>query len=374
MIGRVGSGRGGAPMIQNLRPITKFLVGCMMALAATSSNLARAQFVPGHVFVSVGYSEGCFNAEFEGILEFDPVSGEASVFADSDDGLCFPDGLAFTPMGDRLLSSNFGSFWNSLGWVLSFAPDGSNSVVLDGDDGLANPSGFNNIAYDRQGNLYVVTGDNWYIMRYTPERTSEVFADADDGVVFQGSITVAANGDVFFCSHRTDEVIRITPNGVGTLFDVLDSPRALTFDRRGNLFVGSSSTDIYRYEGAIAANRELVASGYAFSLGALTVSPDQRELYVATVPLEGNLTTLFAIDTQNGSSTFLAASPLPNEWGIGWPRGIAVHVNYEADIDADADIDLVDFAMVSNQLIDLNDDGEADAADFTVLVGALTGP
>ena len=326
------------------------------------SGQVLAQFVPGHVFVSVRYSEGCFNAEFEGILEFDPDTGEANVFADPDDGLCFPSGLTFTPLGDRLLVSNFGLYFEDLGWVQSFGPDGTNVTVLDGTDGLANPSGYNNIAYDSQGNLYVVTGDNWYIMRFTPEGTSEVFADADDGVVFQGSIAAAPNGDVFFCSHRTGEVIRITPDGVGTLFDVPPpTPFSIAVDRRGNLYVGAAGSQIYFYGGAVSANREVLASGYA--LRAMVVAPDQSRLYVAASHSKGpTLMGLYAIDLSDGSTQLLAGS------SDGIPSGIAVHVDYRADIDGDRDIDVHDFATLANLRIDLNGDGKEDNADFPNLI------
>lgn len=355
-------------MVRKIRPIIKRVFACALLSPALVTPIL-GQFVPGHVFVSVISGEGCFNGDFNGILEIDPTTGEVNVFADIDDGLCDVTGLTFTPNGDRLLAMNYGAwFEGDLGNIQSFAANGTSTILLDESDGLAGPSGFNGIAYDREGNLYVVTGDNEFIMRYAPDGTSEVFADAQDGVVFQGSIAIAPNGDVFFCSHRTDEVVRITPDGVGTLFDIPPNrPWAITVDRQGNLYVGSASTDIYRYEDAVAANREVLTPRFASVLRAIGLSLDQTILYVAASTIECGSKALIAIDIETRQNSLLACF-------ISTSYGLAVHINYLADLDYDHDIDLQDFGIFSNFLLDLNGDSDGDVADLAVLVSTLTGP
>ena len=107
----------------------------LTAFVLLPGNSLGAQFVRGHIYVSVSEGEGCDLGGREWIVEIDPATGDWSVFADSflDEGICDVSGLRFTPDGTRLLALNSGHYLKFIdgGWVTSYRADGTGEIILD---------------------------------------------------------------------------------------------------------------------------------------------------------------------------------------------------------------------------------------------------
>ncbi len=367
----------------------KRILAGLLAVVLGAGVAARGEFVPGHLYVSAYTGEpACM--EFggpEAIIEIDPDTGEMWVFAISDDhDMCVVSGLLFTPDGERLFLLNWAE-----STVLSFLPDGSSEIYLDASDGLAAPSGANGLAFDAGGDLYVA---NWNsrILRFPADGgPATVFADWKDGLLGGGALDFAPNGDLFYCGIYADGVIRITPEGKGSLFDPLPGPGSLGFDRAGNLFVAAGQAGvgatIYRYDDADPDTRRILAEGFLGWSGQanpLTLSPDGSTVYYADGGGE-----LYAVDADDGEITYVGNIDLPGLRGHGmYAAGLTFPPVSPGDIDADGDVDLNDFALFDScitgpgggvggsgcQAADINEDGDVDWADFSLFQVAFTGP
>jgi hypothetical protein len=158
---------------------------------------ARGQFVPGHVFVAESPGKVCMNQEIYGhdqIWEFDPEAGEATLFVQIPEEMCgFLTGLAFTPDGSRLRASSF-----IQSWILEFDSQANMTIAMDVSDGIACPWGFNNLAYDADGNFYVANQCTHNILRFPPDGgPPTVYVDAADGFGNIDAIAFAADGDLY---------------------------------------------------------------------------------------------------------------------------------------------------------------------------------
>ncbi len=287
-----------------------FLAMVATGLLPGAARAGGEQFTPGHVFVSVHEPDPCDFGGREAIVEIDPATGAASVFADSDDGICALSGLRFTPDGERLLALNAGHLLpeNDNGWVQEFAPDGTSTLILDQSDGLARPFGANGLAFDSAGNLYVLNTLTSTILKFLRDGgPGTVFADGGDGIVGRGALDFARNGDLFYCGDLAGVIIRITPGGQSSVFDTLPAPSSLAFDAHGNLFVMAGQagvgTTLYRYDNADPNSRRILAQGFAGASGVpepITLSADGTVLYF--LELWGKL---YAIDAEDGTRTVL---------------------------------------------------------------------
>ena len=303
-----------------MRSRTPFAVLCMPFFLVSG---AHAQFTPGHIFVSVQSSEPC-RAEFaEAIFEIDPTTGDVSIFADRDDGICGVNGLRFTPDGTRLLTLNSGPSGGGSSSIRAFNPDGTSEVILDGSDGISSPLGVNGLAFDKAGDLYVVNAGNHRIMRFPGGvGPGVVFADVTDGISRPGALDFAPNGDLFYASDSDNPILRISPDGVASIFDS-DAPRplsSLAIDRAGNLFVGHRGGYIFRYDNGVPNSLRALASGFDQGAMPLAVSPDQSVIYFAEK--HGKV---YRVDAEDGTTTLLAdMSVFPLFFDIIAPLGMAV--------------------------------------------------
>ena len=155
---------------------------------------ARGQFIPGHVFVSQARDEPCNfpSVANDRIWEIDPETGEFRLFVElpHQEFCALLSGLTFTPDGTRLRASAWARHA-----ILEFDSEGNFTVVLDLFDGIAFPGGFNNLAYDEDGNFYVVNSFGNGLLRFPADggpRT--VFADRADGVIVGGAIAAIVAG------------------------------------------------------------------------------------------------------------------------------------------------------------------------------------
>src|SRR5262245_36429833 len=191
-------------------------------LALTSANLpcSDAEFVPGRLYVSGGISfcEKGGKLEDDCIYEFDPLTGESRVFATLPEGLCgMLGGVTFTPDYSRLRVSAY-----SRSSILEIDGDGNVSVALGPQDGIGSPLGGNNLAYAPNGDFYV--SEFTRILRFPASGgPGELFADFFDGVRRFGPLAIAPDGNVYFgpAGLQEREILRFTPDGEGSVFDVL---------------------------------------------------------------------------------------------------------------------------------------------------------
>ena len=301
------------------------LVIAAFALLVAPAARGQDSFTPGHIFVSVLEPEPCdqgLNGR-EAIIEIDPTTGEMSIFADSDDGICIVTGLRFTPDGSRLLLLNGGHLFPfDKGWIQAFKPDGTSEVILDGSDGLARPVGSNGLAFDSRGDLYVVQNQVSAILRFPADGgPGTVFADASDGIRVRGALDFAPNGDLFYASDPANTIIRVNPDGVGSVFDpeAPTNTHTMAIDRAGNIFIGVGGGAILRYDHGDPNRLRFLATGFNQGAMALAVSPDQSAVYFAE-----NLGKVYSVDAEDGTTTLLVdMSELPFTDTLH-PHGMAV--------------------------------------------------
>ncbi len=304
------------------------IISVLLILGAVCSAYAQPNpegFVPGHIFVGEIEVEPCYGPLWGDsfIREIDPESGETWILGDSDDGLCIPNGVAFTPDGTRLRALGAADLT-----VVDFDSAGVGTLVYDSTAGVRIPGGRNALAFDRLGYFYAFGTIRHELLKFPPAGglPGTVFADAGDGLVsdLAGGMAFKRGGDLFVASDNP-WVLRFKPDGEVSVFDefpVGQDPLTLTFDREGNLSVGVEAFDsskIYRYDGGRAENRRLLGQIPDFYYFALTLSLDQRELYVTTE------VAVYAYDANTGARRVLHAFPRGNDRTFGG-LGIAVYV------------------------------------------------
>jgi sugar lactone lactonase YvrE len=277
-----------------------FVAACVALLLAST---ARGQFVAGHVFVSNPDWKNCGSPSFPGgdeIWEIDPQTGEVSLFVELTPEQCgIIWGLAFTPDGSRLRASLYQTHQ-----IVEFDSDANMTVVLDADDGILSPSGSNNLAYDADGNFYVVISaqPGGKILRFPAGGgPAIVFAD-DDGIGNRGAIAFASDGDLYYLRRGAEcRILRITPDGSVFQFDATCA-MGLTGDDSGQVYVALLSGEVLRYEAGNPASKELlVPASTELRFPTITMSLDQTRVYLASQNNE-----LFAIDVVDGTVTPVA--------------------------------------------------------------------
>lgn len=290
---------------------------------------ALAEFVPGRIHLADSAIENCqlpFPNDRDLIWEVDPLTGSSRVFAEVTHPLCGAMyGLTFTPDSSRLRASMF-----MANAILEIDGDGNVAAGLDAADGLTNPAGSNNIAYDPAGNFYAVVS-RYRILRFPVEGgPPQVFADGQDGVNDWGAIDTAPNGDIFYLRPGdAGRVTRFSPEGVPTAFP--DTIRTwdlgtLTVDDLGDLYVWGRE-GVFRYRGGNPGNRELIALSPPEPLihTSITYSPIDGYLYLAGV---GNL---WSLDRDSGELRQIGDVGMPDRLGIVG-IGSAVHVPEPASV------------------------------------------
>ncbi len=158
----------------------------------------RAEFTPGHIFVSGHAGKHCAGPfeQYPGdrIWEINPETGEVSLFIELQDEWCGGImALAFTPDGTRLRAVQ-----RLANRIIELDSEGNLSLLYDGSDAIALPFGRSCIAYDRQNNFYVAGFDR--IVRFAAgSNVSEIYADrVSDPLIREtgGGITIDAAGDL----------------------------------------------------------------------------------------------------------------------------------------------------------------------------------
>lgn len=358
-------------MVREDRLIKKCLMGCMMALAASSSNIARAQFVPGRIFTAGGSDTHCKVYRDGFVFETDPENGTYRLFAslppDSCPGLR---SLAMSPDGKhlRVAALNWGA-------ILEFDAQGNWEVVIDGSDGVDPAANWNSITYDHEGNFYL---SNYYALNEKVVKfpagggPKQVLAYADNNGVQVFSpygLSVGPSGEVYVADE--ERLIRIGEDCVVTLFDELPFfIYSVLVDDFG--YVHAQTGIWYRYKLGDPTSRQVIAGcGGAgpqiCASEALVLSPDRARIYTGSFDYASSQYDMVAVDPHDGSfetvlayggTTEFAVVPLRGdvdgnqdtdlsdlEWFASCMYGPNSNVSptcYSADMDADGDVDLFD--------------------------------
>ena len=340
-----------------------------------------AQFKPGNVFVSEPAGKRCSLGEKYGwdrIWEIDPYTGAVTLFAELRDNDCgYVTGLALTPDGCGLRASQL-----LASRIIEFTPDGSWMTVLGIDDGIIGPWGSNNLAYDRDGNFYVVNHSARSIVKFPADGgPGVVFADQGDGVRGAGPVAIASDGELYFGNTQFEGyVLRLTPVGEVSLFDALDGfrfdPSGLASDNHAHVFMATNIGDVYRYDVANGSSRTLLAQfGRLSGSGTIAIASSQTWLH-RTSRATNQLT---AIQTTTGEEIVLAEVPLAQKFS-SFGGGIAVAPVINGDHDRSGEVNLRDLeslpscfagpqigpASFSCSALDLDGDADIDLGDFAV--------
>jgi DNA-binding beta-propeller fold protein YncE len=275
----------------------------LLAVASLAAP-ARAQFVPGDLYVSDGWNHHIYRVE--------PGTWKVTTFADANDGLDGPSGLLLSRHGTLLCSS----YWNAE--IVEFDSQGSGSVLYDSSDGLDGPFGENGLAYDAAGDLYVSDYNAQAILRFPAGGgAATVFADASDGIGRPDGLAFAANGDLYVANRDTHDVLKIDSTGSAGVFDTLpDEPMSIVIRGNGDVYVATHYTgEIYRYPGGDPAQRYVLAT---MSTGGgnpgMALSLDGTSLYF-TSNGTGNLDV---VDADSGAKTeVIGNNGLPGALAIG---------------------------------------------------------
>jgi len=232
----------------------------------------------GNLFISNNGS-GATASPANTITEYS-AAGVVSTFAT---GLSSPTDMAYDTNGN-LYVRNEGS-----GTITKVTSSGVESTFVSGLSSYDtnSPTG---MVFDSHGNMYVASGtssSNQSIIEISSSGVKSVYSSntANGGLLNNpGAIAFSSGGYLFVANSNAHNIIEIAPNGTQSVFATLSSsynPSGVTFDSKGNLYVGTYGNasnnwvgNIYEYaNGVTSANPILVGSGLPYDVLALDTNP-----------------------------------------------------------------------------------------------------
>jgi len=211
----------------------------------------------------------CSNYGNSTVLEFDSA-GNGSLLYDSADGLNGPfgeSGLAYDANGD-LYVSNFG-----VSQILRFpAGGGSSTVFADSADGIVYPDG---LAFAANGDLYVANRSSNNVLVIDPSGSASVF---DTLPADPYSIVIRGNGDIYVATYTTPSVYRYPGGDVAQRVLLADFPGnlsnpaiQLSLDETKLYFTSYSTGNLIEVDADTGAQNEVIAAGGLGGALAITV-------------------------------------------------------------------------------------------------------
>lgn len=225
------------------------------------------------------------------IVKFDN-SGNGFLFADGANGLLFPTSLAVDG-GNQLLVANY-----LAGQLIRLDANGGSTVVSDANRGLGRPL---TVAVDPvTGQIYVAEPDARRVVRLDASGNAIVVADASDGLLAPAGLAFSPTGELFVADSFQQTIFRLDEQGQAAVFadagDQLVLPFGLAFDADGNLLVSDyGAGKILRFDpfgvGSVFADS---GAGLRFPFGLAAggggIRGDRSPgLSIASVPEPGSL-------------------------------------------------------------------------------------
>ncbi len=222
----------------------------------------------------------------------------------------YPTGLAVDPTGNIYVADSENALIREItptGLVSTFAGTGSQGSS-NGPVASATFYFPNGVALDPTGNVYVADNSNNYLRKI--DVTKNISSQA--GSYGQFGITVDASGNIYLADGNSHVIHKVTPAGVLTTFAgtagtpgnidgagaaaQFNTPRGLTIDQSGNLYVADSGNHKIRKIdplGNVSTIAGTGVSGYVDGLGAIA---EFNQPYGVAVDQSGNL---YVTDTGN---------------------------------------------------------------------------
>jgi hypothetical protein len=101
------------------------------------------------------------------------------------------------------------------------------------------------IEFDKDGNCYVVDGDDWAVYKITPEGDKTVYAEVSGG---PGDIAFDRDGYLYQCNVWDGEIYKVSPGGgdYEVFTNEIPMPFSVDWDESGNMYVVGTWDGIYR--------------------------------------------------------------------------------------------------------------------------------
>ncbi len=173
-----------------------------------------------------------------------------------------------------------------------------------------NPEG---LAFDTLGNLFVAGGGD--VSKITPGGTVSLFATLPFSAGGYG-MTIDPSNNLYVADSFIGEVSKITPGGTVSSYGTVSSPRGLTFDGIGNLYVVTGGTIDVIAPGGGAASTYATLTGHPNIYG--LAFDTAGFLYVSDI----TSTTLLKIAPGGGSFSNLATTLSSGPKGLVFDGGI----------------------------------------------------
>lgn len=208
------------------------------------------------------------------------VTGQGSTLGFS--GLAEPRGIAVDSAGNTYVANY--DLGENFAYIQKFAPDGASSQFAQ-----VAPSPWG-IAFDKDENLYVASGQQSIIQKITPAGAISTFASTDMANPF--GVAFDADGNLFAANFGSHSITRIAPDGTTSKFSETDfEPAGLAFDSAGFLYVSALGTGTIE-KIATDGTRSVFASGLD-NPTMMTFGPDYMYFdAVAAVPEPASLAIL----------------------------------------------------------------------------------
>lgn len=281
-----------------VRAAVRFGCAWMLSAAVVVSPAAKADFIPGRLYVLGANIRGCAPLGGPALLvEFDPATGQSQVVANYADSIyCggFGD-LTFTPDGSRLLATEFLRS-DILSLDSAFAP----TPIYDQSDGISGPA---DLAFDPFGNLYMSMSGSQRILRVPAGGGApELFASVIDG---HGALAASPSGDLFYATLGERTMLRFTPEGqMSTFGDAPSGVFSLVSASNGDLFA-YCYTGIFVCRGGQSGQFDLLSPLVTASgLVDLAISSDQSTLFALRWSSQ-----IWTVDVASGVSHLVAELP-----------------------------------------------------------------